>query len=219
MTSSSEPALWAPPDLGAGERRRTSSWPEPAAGEEGGAWCPPVLERPEEDSCGDPVQDETRQAYERGLADGLAEGAVHTRQELRPALRALGRLAEVLQAERANFARTRERNLQAIALAVAGKLVQRELAADPALVRDLLQRALDLLPLDTTLEVRLNPDDLALVEDLRDDRGGAAPARTIQWVADPALERGAFMLESPQRMVDGRLDVALRNLYDRLDHD
>jgi flagellar biosynthesis/type III secretory pathway protein FliH len=178
-----------------------------------------VLALPGEALAGDPVQDELGQAYERGRADGLAEGAALTRQELRPALQALGRVAEVLQAERASFARTRERNLHAIALAVAGKLVQRELTAEPALVQDLLRRALELLPLDATLEVRLNPADLELVEDLRDDRGGAAPARAIQWSADPALERGAFVLESPQRMVDGRFDVALRNLYDRLDHD
>ena len=207
-----------PPDFAAPGGRRDAPRPRPAGAEDGGAWSPPVLlVCPQEEA--EPAQDEAGQAYARGRADGLAEGAALTRQELRPALQALGRVAEVLQAERAGFARTRERDLQAIALAVAGKLVQGELAADPARVNELLRRALDLLPLDTTLEARLNPADLALVEGLRDDPGGAMPARAIQWVADPALERGAFVLESPQRMVDGRFDVALRNLYDRLDHD
>jgi hypothetical protein len=39
---------------------------------------------------------------------------------------------------------------------------------------------------------------------------------TIQWNADPTLGRGDFVVESPQRVVDGRLDVALQALYERM---
>ena len=46
---------------------------------------------------------------------------------------------------------------------------------------------------------------------------GRVPA--VQWVGDPALSRGSFMVDSPTRVVDGRLDTALRQLYERIDHD
>lgn len=220
MTSSSEPARWAPPDLVTGRPGETVSAPRPDRAADAGAWAPPPLScRAADVPAAADEPDAVAEAHERGRAQGLEEGAVRVRQELRPALLALGRVAEVLQAERANFAAVRERNLQAIALAVAGKLVQREVAADPGQVQELVRRALAMLPLDASLEVRLHPDDLAMVQRLQegDGTGGQAPA--IQWVSDPGLERGAFVLESPQRIVDGRFDVALRHLYDRLDHD
>jgi flagellar biosynthesis/type III secretory pathway protein FliH len=220
MTSSSEPAPWAPPDLVTGRcpDAPPGSWAHGAGTAD--AWSPPPLSlQPVDVPVEADAPDELAEAYERGRAKGIEEGVTCVRQELRPALVALGRVAEVLQAERANFAAVRERNLQAIALAVAGKLVQREVAADPDRVQELVGRALELLPLDTSLEVRLNPDDLALVQRLQDGDGTNGLVRAIQWVADPGLERGAFTLESPQRIVDGRFDVALRHLYDRLDHD
>jgi hypothetical protein len=38
----------------------------------------------------------------------------------------------------------------------------------------------------------------------------------VHWIADPSLDRGSFRLSSPERLVDGRADVALRSLYERL---
>ena len=68
--------------------------------------------------------------------------------------------------------------------------------------------------------MRLNPDDLAaLGAGHRAARAERPGARRSQWVADPTLERGSFLVESPTRIVDGRIDAALRQLYERLDHD
>ena len=39
------------------------------------------------------------------------------------------------------------------------------------------------------------------------------------WVVDPSLEAGSFRLVSPERIIDGRVDVALRALYERLASD
>jgi hypothetical protein len=58
--------------------------------------------------------------------------------------------------------------------------------------------------------VRLNPADLGA---LGLGPGAGAP---VQWTADPVLEPGSFVVESPARVVDGRTDVALRQLFERL---
>ena len=131
-------------------------------------------------------------------------------------MQALTQVAEAFEASRAGFERDRERDLTGLALAVARRIVLREVTADPAIVRSLVTRALELLPLDRSFEVRLNPEDLGV---LGTDLEGAVPpgiAPMIQWAGDPALERGSFVIESPLRVVDGRSDVALRALYDRL---
>ena len=103
--------------------------------------------------------------------------------------------------------------------AVAKHLIQREVRADPTIVRDLVEQALDLVPNDVALEVRLNPDDLAAIDDQLSRVGAGGRPLHAQWIADASLDRGSFLLETPLRVVDGRADIALRSLYDRLSHD
>jgi flagellar biosynthesis/type III secretory pathway protein FliH len=216
MTSSPEPlATWSPPELGAARRPAASPPAAPS-----GAWSLPELEPG--DRLPDPgarARTEAEEAYERGLADGLREGTANAEDRIRPALEALARVAESLEAAGKETARDRERDLHGLALAVARKLVQREVTADPTLVRDLVGRALDMMPPDAPLEVRLGPDELSTIgPELARLHASGRPA-PIQWVADPALERGDFLVESPLRIVDGRTDAALRSIYERLDHE
>ena len=41
-------------------------------------------------------------------------------------------------------------------------------------------------------------------------------ALIVHWVGDPTLDRGSFRVIGRERLVDGRVDVALRALYERL---
>lgn len=152
----------------------------------------------------------------QGYADGLRDGAAAAADEVRVAVEALGKVAAVLQVSQEEFARERERALTALALAVARKLVQRELEAEPARLRGLVARALELLPLDTMLDVRIHPADLAALGEHRETLTPPGRGLTLQWLADPTLARGDFIVDSAQRLVDGRLDAALQSLYERL---
>ena len=42
---------------------------------------------------------------------------------------------------------------------------------------------------------------------------------TLHWIVDAEIERAGFVVQSPQRLVDGRLDVALRTLYERFEEE
>ncbi len=186
-----------------------------AAGRIGPSWLPDLArpaappEEPEPEDIARLRAEHARLLAEREQAESRVSRAVEL----------LGAAALQLEALAHDFGHDRERNLHALAVAIARGIVQRELAVEPELVGTLVRRAVDLLPLDNTLEIRLHPEDLALF-------GPAAPSllpegRTleVQWVPDPSLERGSFVIESPQRLVDGRTDVALRSLYERLEHD
>ena len=87
------------------------------------------------------------------------------------------------------------------------------------LMSALVRRAIEQLPLDHTLEVRLHPDDLATLAPSLEAM--AAPGRHVklQWSSDASIERGGFVVETPHRIIDGRTDVALRTLYEKLDHE
>ncbi len=207
MTSSPD-AAWAPLALPtvAGPAR-----PRPA---ETVSWLPELTNgaAPAAAAPAPPGQDYFLQGYADGLRDGTAAAA----DEVRVAVEALGKVAAVLQVSQEEFAHERERALTALALAVARKLVQRELEAEPATLQGLIARALEMLPLDTTLDVRLHPADLAALGERREALTPPGRGLTLQWLADPTLARGDFIVDSARRLVDGRLDAALQSLYERL---
>lgn len=184
---------WALPDLSAGVFRRDV----------------PRLSREEE------LASHEAAAYERGVADGrrLAEEALADGVGA-----ATGLLAEALDALASSAEARRQAaddDIAALALGVARHLVQREIAGDPAILADLVRRATDLLPLEQRIEIRLHPMDLATLE-----RHAGLPAPRpgvdVQWIADTAVEPGGCLVLSPRRLVDGRVDEALVNIYDRL---
>ncbi|MGH7741446.1 MAG: FliH/SctL family protein [Candidatus Eiseniibacteriota bacterium] len=156
-------------------------------------------------------------ALARSHAAGFAESEARIAEQTEQALKALEGVVERLEMAWTNLEHDWKPNLYSLSLAVARKLVQRELTANPEIVTDLIDRALQLVPLDRTLEIRLNPSDLAALGDRLERAVPADRAVTVRWVPDVSLDRGAFVVETPQRIVDGRSDVALRRLYDRLD--
>ena len=203
MTSSREQA-WSPPAL-----RREPAAP---AGPGVDAWLLADLAIPVAALPGDA-------SYEAGYADGLRDGVGQAGAQVQSALAALAGIARDLDGRQAELLRNRERDMQALALAVARGLVQREVDADPALLAGWLARALELLPSDLQVTIRIHPDSFDAMGTLRDTVVPAGAGVALHWLADPAVGRAGFVVESPQRLVDGRLDVALRTLYERFERE
>jgi flagellar biosynthesis/type III secretory pathway protein FliH len=163
------------------------------------------------------VVSDRERARSEAFAEGMREGEKRARHELAPALDALRRLAEHLRGVQEEILRGATRDLEGLALAVARHVVQLELTERPEIVRALVERALTLVPQDLALTLRIHPEDAAaLAPDL--ERPAEGPA-AVHWIADAAIERGSFVIETPQRVVDGRLDTALRTLFERFEHE
>lgn len=213
MNSSPESPGWQPPELG-GRRGSASATRTPDGPMRYLQLVAHVeLARGAEAEAADALE----AALARSHAAGVAESEARISGELEQALQALQGVVERLEIAWTNLEQDWKPNLYSLSLAVARKLVQRELTANPEIVTDLIDRALQLVPLDRTLDIRLNPGDLAALGDRLEHAVPADRAVTVRWVPDASLDRGAFVVETPQRIVDGRSDVALRRLYDRLD--
>lgn len=185
--SPTETASWGPPDLGAGA--------------EVGA-----TDR------ADPIE----LAYGKGFEDGFNEGTQRAREGLGPARQALGNAIGALEGELALVRKAGEANLAALALVVARWLFQRAVETDPEVLGGLIRKAVALLPAGVPLEIVAHPDDLTrLSGELQFTEPDGRPL-VVHWVGDGSLDRGSFRLVSPERLVDGRVDVALRSLYERL---
>ncbi len=206
--------LWIPPLLEpwSGERR-----PEPAAvAVAEGPWKPLELELSPVPAL--PRRSEAEEAFARGYDEGMRDGTTRTQQTLAPAVATLQSVTARIDADRTRQARDRERDVRALALAVARRLVMNAVADDPEVLARLVARALELMPADAPIEVRLGLADLEALSGAM-ERMSAEGGPPLRWVADPQLGRGSFVIESPARLVDGRIDVALRSVFEALDRE
>ena len=162
---------------------------------------------------------ELEAAYRRGVNDGKDALRETLGAELELAHNAaLSAVDKVGRSAEGWTARLQE-NLVALAAGIARQIVEREIAQDPEILRELTRRAVAAFPMDEPVKVRLHPDDLAL---LATGEGRAAAStvsvgdRTVPWISDPAVERGGCLVEGPTKIVDGRLDDALQRVYRKL---
>lgn len=153
------------------------------------------------------------ESYQRGLQDGknLAErGLLNVFKGLRTA-------AEDLQLLREKVLRDSEDDLLSLTLAVARKVIAREVAQDRQTVLRLIKSAIIDLNEQDELVIRLHPDDHALLtssknEDLKTELS------TIRFVmkSDPALEVGCCLIETARGTVDASFEAQLEEIYRRL---
>lgn len=158
---------------------------------------------------------ELAEAYERGRADGRAEGELAERAHLRSVTSAAEQALAEIREHEAEWAATMEPNVAALAVAIAKQLLDREIASDPQVVVSLVRSALAEFPIDQTVRVRLNPFDLERLCGAG-AQGTVDEGRPASWLADVALTPGSCIVEGRERIVDGRVDTALERLYRRL---
>jgi flagellar biosynthesis/type III secretory pathway protein FliH len=155
--------------------------------------------------------DGAAEGYERGFAEGERVARAEREPAVAAMLATLGQAVEGIRAHEARWLANLEENVAALAVVVARHIVQREVGADPTLLRTLVDGALAQFPADQPVTVRVHPEELQAVRTLQGDAG--APLPELRWVADPAVGRGGCLVEGRERILDGRLDVALERAY------
>lgn len=155
--------------------------------------------------------DGAAEGYERGFAEGERLARAEHEPAVQALLAALGEAAEGIRTQEARWLANVEENIAALAVVVARHIVQREVTADPALLRTLVDGALAQFPVDHAVTVRVHPEELQAVRTLQGEAG--VPLPELRWVADPAVGRGGCLVEGRERILDGRLDVALERAY------
>jgi flagellar biosynthesis/type III secretory pathway protein FliH len=151
-------------------------------------------------------------AYARGVQDAERAGGAAGEAHIASALAALNNAIASVQLHATRWTANAEENVAALAIVVARHIVLREVTTDPAIVRDLVQRALAQFPIDQTITVRLHPDDAATctAASLMD---GSIRTPEVRCVADPHIARGGCLLEGRERIIDGRVDTSLERAY------
>jgi flagellar assembly protein FliH len=150
-----------------------------------------------------------RDAFAKGFAQGERSGAEAAAKRGDAMLRRLTQTLQEVTELRAEMIRQTEQQFVQLALAVARRLVHREITLDPDLLIAIARVAMDRLGELASVTVRLNPEDFA----------ATAAAREREWtgsqvtvVADARLPRGACRIESDFGAVDAGVEAQLQEL-------
>ena len=152
-------------------------------------------------------EERAAEAYQRGLRDGETAGARKMSEQVNATLRRLELSIEQLTLHRARIQREAEPELVKLSMAIARRILRRELTVDPDALLGLLKAGLEKIDASETHRVRVHPEQAALLGTLL-----AGAARPVDVIADSALEAGAVVFETSRGALDTGLETQLREI-------
>jgi len=162
-------------------------------------------------------EQKARQARADGLREGEAAGRSRAAAELQPVLERLAHAIAELASLRARLRSDAESDMVKLALAIARRVLRRELAIDPEALHGLVLAALEKLQAQEICRVKVHPSHAAAVAACL-QKTVVGPAVDI--VPDPSREPGNLIFETSRGNLDVSVETQLqeieRGLTDRL---
>ncbi len=187
--------------------RRVSSW-EPIPGSLGAGY---ISEPGLKSGSNAPPDAEQRLAAARqeGFEEGQAAGRNSLSGEVQALQNKLARTVEELTGLRARYRRQAEQDVVALALAVARRILHRELTMAPEALLGLVKAALDKMEAREVYQVRVARADAPLVRQFFEQMG---PPQRVDVIADPNLAPGSVLIESSRGTLDASVDTQLAEI-------
>jgi flagellar assembly protein FliH len=143
-------------------------------------------------------------AYQQGAAAGEAAATQRLQARMDPQLAALTAIVAELAGMRKKFRVEAEEATVKLALAIARRVLHRELVMDPDALLGLVKAAFQKCDARETHKLRLSPVDVELVREHR-ERLNLPPA--VEIAADASLTRGSAIFETSRGELDASLDT------------
>ncbi|HMM21557.1 MAG TPA: flagellar assembly protein FliH [Selenomonadales bacterium] len=162
--------------------------------------------------------DAREEGFQQGHQDGFNQGKEEGRQEgfsevastLEEAVGRAERLMALAQEEAAAMLTSAERQMVELSVAVARKILSREIEENPMAVLPIVQAALNRVRDQEQVSLRVNPEDYEVVLQARRELQSLLKREsklTIQ--ADTNLKNGDCVIETPYGAIDARIDTQL----------
>ncbi len=151
-----------------------------------------------------------RHGYDEGLARGEAAGMEQARGAIDDAAAQADRILALARQQADEALAAAERQIVELSLAVAAKVLAREVAEDPAVILPIVKAALAKVEDQERITIRVHPDCYELVLAARPDlQASLTRANNVAVTADSALKAGDCIVETPFGTVDARIDTQL----------
>jgi flagellar assembly protein FliH len=156
-------------------------------------------------------------AREAGFREGEAVGKAQAEVEVRSAIGQLSQSIAEMDQYRTRLFRQSEADAVRLSIAIARRVLRREITLDPSAIEGLVRAALEKLQSQERCRVRMHPNYIPVLRSEIDRLGMGAK---VEAIADPAQEPGAAVFEMARGNLDASMDTQLREiergLVDRL---
>jgi flagellar assembly protein FliH len=154
-------------------------------------------------------QQRLQEAHAAGVREGESAGKSRAAAELQPLIDRLARTIDELSQIRAHLRKEAEADLVKLALAIARRVLRRELAVDPEALHGLVIAALEKLQGQELCRVKVHPSQAAMVKaSLQKSAGGS----TVEVLPDASREPGTVIFETQRGNLDASVDSQLREI-------
>jgi flagellar assembly protein FliH len=145
-------------------------------------------------------------AYQNGYSAGVNAGLQQATERMQPVLLNFSNMIQELTRFKKQFRHEAEASTVGLALAIARRVLYREIAADPEAILGLVRAAFDKCTARETQRLRVSPPDRAAIQENL-ARIGLPPELEI--VADAKLPRGSAIFETTRGDLDASVDTQL----------
>ena len=155
------------------------------------------------------VEQRLQAAHRLGFEEGEAAARQRSAALVEAMQKTLARSIEEITGSRLRYRREAERDVVALALAVARRILHRELTVAPEALLGVVKAALDKMEAREVQQVRVSRQDAPLLRQFFEQMG--APQR-IEVIADASLAPGGVKLESSRGLLDASVDTQLSEI-------
>lgn len=161
---------------------------------------------------GDPeraVQARVDAARQQGRSEGEAAGLTRAAQRLDPAIANLAAVTRELSEQRARLRAEAEEDTVKLAVAIARRVLHRELATDPEAILGLVKAAFQKLNARETHRLRVSPADATI---LHENRARLEFPPRVEIAADASLQPGSAEFETSRGELDASVDTQMAEI-------
>ncbi len=155
------------------------------------------------------MEKHVREAHEAGFREGELAGKAQAEDQVRAAVERLAESIAGIDEYRTRLYRQTEVDAVRLSIAIARRVLRRELTVDPSAIEGLVSAALQRLQSQDSCRVKMHPDFIPALSAAIERMGMSAK---VEVVADAAQEPGAAIFEMPRGNLDASIDSQLKEI-------
>lgn len=149
------------------------------------------------------------QARQQARAEGEAAGMQKAAQQMEPVIAGLKGVMQEFVAQRPRLRAESEEDLVKLAVAIARRVLHREIAIDPEAILGLVKAAATKLNARDVHRLRVSPEDAAVIREIRTKLD--LPA-AVEITVDGSLRKGSALFETSRGDLDASIDTQLSEI-------
>ena len=150
-------------------------------------------------------------SFDNGFAQGMKTGAEAAEQKMEAAIQRYSDAIAELKGLKKSLYMQVERDVVKLAVEVAKKIVHREIAVDPDIIRTLVRVALGHVTEKSPVTIQVNPVDYHYMMNSHAELS-TTEGRDIVLVADNSIQQGGCIIQTDCGEVDARIDEKFREV-------